>query len=124
MNDLYKAKNILLNTEQGKEVIQSLGKMGRKYNCSITEDSSCDVEVLKDILTEKEKNVLKILRYPEQFGDNAIPVMEQNEIRNLIDKMDEYIEHEGKIRHAFGSFDEVYMMELFSVKDILKNMIE
>lgn len=80
-------------------------------------------------MTEKEKRLVGQLRYPERFVarkniDIAIPEKKQDEIRTLFDKMDEYIEIEGKIKRAMGYFDEMYVLELSNVKDRLKNMLK
>lgn len=74
------------------------------------------------ILTETEKQVLKFLRYPfvrMQAKYSPLNDLSKEEIISLYNKMDEIIEEEGRVRRSLGSIDEMYVLELFDVKNFL-----
>lgn len=74
------------------------------------------------LLTETESKVLKYLRNPfEMFREKYSPIndLSNEDIVSLYNKMDAVIEDEGNTRRSLGNFDEMYVLELSSVKNFL-----
>lgn len=81
---------------------------------------------IENPLNENEKSLIRQLRYYslsafEKNNEDTIKLSD-SEIKMLLSKMDDYMDYEGAMRRAFGSFDETYILELFSLKNILENM--
>lgn len=74
--------------------------------------------------------IVDYLRYPLNYISKSnikrmeIEDLSNDEILTMYGKIDDYIEHEGKERRAFGSYDEMYVLELLNVKDRLKKEID
>lgn len=74
------------------------------------------------LLTETESKVLRYLRNPfEMFRAKYFPIndLSNEDIVSLYNKIDAVIEDEGKTRRSLGNFDEMYVLELLSVKNFL-----
>lgn len=84
------------------------------------------------VLTEKEKNIVEYLRNPIlsimrkdiQMSSEPLSTLSNNGVLELYNKMDSYIDEEGKFRASLGLYDEMYVLELSSVKDKLKTEYE
>lgn len=78
------------------------------------------------VLTEKEVKVIGYLRNPYGVArtlTSPLNSLTNKEVVSLYDKMDEIIEEEGNFRRSSGSFDEMYIVELSSVKNLLSEEI-
>lgn len=79
------------------------------------------------MLNDKEKFIVDYLRNPLAFVARkdvktpAINELSNDELLELINKMDEYIEEEGQQKRVLGLYDEMYVLELISVKNSLKS---
>ena len=84
------------------------------------------------MLNEKEKFIVSYLRNPLIYVNrkdiemvvHLIDELSNDEIIALYEKMDKYIEEEGHQRKELGSYDEMYVLELLTVKDRLQKEIE
>ena len=85
--------------------------------------------IIKMKLTETELEVINYLRYlhvrMNKKYHNYSPVqnLSDKEVVSLYNKMDLIIEDEGSIKRSFGTYDEVYIIELNGVKSSLLHEI-
>lgn len=81
------------------------------------------------ILSDKETEIVRGLRYPifrsgSRTGAEYLKMLSDAELLALYEKMDSVIAGEGEVRMSLGSYDEMYVIELSSVKDKIKSEYE
>lgn len=82
------------------------------------------------MLSENEKTIVNYLRNPlfyvlrKDVKKPNLDELSNDELHALYDKMDKYIDEEGQKRRALGFYDEMYILELLSVKDRLLEEIK
>ncbi|WP_113675816.1 hypothetical protein [Vallitalea guaymasensis] len=83
----------------------------------------------KSVLSEKEQKVIRYLRNPiypiaQKGNEDFIKDLSNEELIELLGKMDKYMEEERDYRISLGSYDEAWVIKLLSIKDMLKETIE
>ena len=81
------------------------------------------------ILSDKETEIVRGLRYPiykngTRTSAEYLKMLSDAELLALYEKMDSFIAEEGEFRRSLGSLDEMYVIELFSVKNKIKSEYE
>lgn len=77
------------------------------------------------ILSDKEAEIVNGLRCPiyrngTRTSAEYLKMLSDAELLALYEKMDIVIAEEGEVRRSLGSYDEMYVIELSSVKDKIK----
>ena len=81
------------------------------------------------ILSDKETEIVRGLRYPiykngTRTSAEYLKMLSDAELLALYEKMDSFIDEEGEFRRSLGSLNEMYVIELFSVKNKIKSEYE
>ena len=84
---------------------------------------------MMSILSGKETAIVSGLRCPVfRIGTRSsaeyLKMLSDAELLALYEKMDSFIAEEGEFRRSLGSLDEMYVIELFSVKNKIKSEYE
>lgn len=84
---------------------------------------------MMSILSDKETAIVSGLRCPifrvgTQSSAEYLKMLSDSELLTLYGKMDSFIDEEGEFRRSLGSLDEMYVIELSSVKDKIKSEYE
>lgn len=74
------------------------------------------------ILTEHEQAIINNMRHPTirmATAGKSYKDLSDEELTSLIGKMDDYMNEIGEIQRTFGNYDEFYILEFNSIKDLL-----
>lgn len=74
------------------------------------------------VLTEREELIISYMIVPSNRIKDVFTTyksLSNEELKNIIDKMNDYMNEVGETYRSFGIYDEVYRLELTHVKELL-----